>query len=363
MSLANALAAAPAARAIVLLGDPQQLDQPTQGSHPPGAERSALGHILRDRATIEPSEGLFLEQTWRLHPEICDYTSTAFYDGRLETIEGLDRQVVDGPPGHRLTGTGVRYIPVEHHDNATESSGGGRGDRRPRVVAGRRRHHVDRPPRPAAPDHARRHRHRGAVQRPRRRDLQGIRRRRPARGLRRDRRQVPGPGAPHQHLRDGDLGARGRAARHGVPVLAQPAQRGDVTGALRDGRGLLPRPAARRLQHASPDAAGERPVPGGRGRRWQRDRGRSPQPDAPDISWRTHDRRRPHPRRPATARVADPVPRCSPGSRSAAPGTSPRSPSPRSSPGTCWARRRSPAHPGATVVLGAALGAVAARPR
>jgi uncharacterized protein len=106
---------------MVLLGDPQQLDQPTQGSHPPGAERSALGHILRDRATIEPSEGLFLEQTWRLHPEICDYTSTAFYAGRLETIEGLGRQVVDGPPDHRLTGTGIRYIPVEHHDNATES--------------------------------------------------------------------------------------------------------------------------------------------------------------------------------------------------------------------------------------------------
>ncbi len=121
MSLANSLAAAPAARAIVLLGDPQQLDQPTQGSHPPGAERSALGHILRGRATIEPSEGLFLEHTWRLHPEICEYTSTAFYAGRLETIEGLDRQVVTGPSGHLLTGTGVRYVPVEHHDNATES--------------------------------------------------------------------------------------------------------------------------------------------------------------------------------------------------------------------------------------------------
>ncbi len=57
MSLANVLACAPAARAIVLLGDPQQLDQPTQGSHPPGAERSALGHILGDRATIEPVGG------------------------------------------------------------------------------------------------------------------------------------------------------------------------------------------------------------------------------------------------------------------------------------------------------------------
>ena len=75
MSLANVLACAPAARTIVLLGDPQQLDQPTQGSHPPGAERSALSHLLADpaylrpdRPTIRPDEGLFLETTWRLHP-------------------------------------------------------------------------------------------------------------------------------------------------------------------------------------------------------------------------------------------------------------------------------------------------------
>ena len=115
------MAAAPAARAIVLLGDPQQLDQPTQGSHPPGAERSALAHILRDRATIEPSEGLFLGETWRLHPDICDFTSEAFYAGRLDTIDGLERQVVRGPDEHALAGTGVRYLPVAHHGNATES--------------------------------------------------------------------------------------------------------------------------------------------------------------------------------------------------------------------------------------------------
>ena len=110
LSLANVLACAPAARAIVLLGDPQQLDQPTQGSHPPGAERSALGHILGDRATIEPSEGLFLGETWRLHPDICDFTSAAFYEDRLRPVPGLERQRVDRPrgatPGPRSAGRG-----------------------------------------------------------------------------------------------------------------------------------------------------------------------------------------------------------------------------------------------------------------
>ena len=126
MSLANVLASAPAARSIVLLGDPQQLDQPTQGSHPPGAERSALGHILGDRATIEPHQGLFLEQTWRLHPDLCEFTSDAFYEGRLRPIAGLERQVVVGRDGRRalggaLAGAGVRYVPVDHLGNDTDS--------------------------------------------------------------------------------------------------------------------------------------------------------------------------------------------------------------------------------------------------
>jgi predicted RecB family nuclease len=118
-SLANVLACAPAARSIVLLGDPQQLDQPLQGSHPPGAERSALGHLLGDRATVEPQDGLFLARTWRLHPDICTFTSEAFYERRLLPQEGLERQVVTG--AGPLAGTGIRYLPVVHDGNATDS--------------------------------------------------------------------------------------------------------------------------------------------------------------------------------------------------------------------------------------------------
>src|SRR5439155_21832624 len=57
MSLANVLAASPAARSVVLLGDPQQLDQPQRGVHPPGAEASALSHLLNGRATIGDDQG------------------------------------------------------------------------------------------------------------------------------------------------------------------------------------------------------------------------------------------------------------------------------------------------------------------
>ena len=52
MSLANALAVSGAARSVVLLGDPQQLEQPQQGSHPEGVNASALQHMLGKHQTI-----------------------------------------------------------------------------------------------------------------------------------------------------------------------------------------------------------------------------------------------------------------------------------------------------------------------
>ncbi len=70
MSLANVLAVSQAAKTVVLIGDPRQLDQPMQGSHPEGTDVSALDHILGGEQTIGRDQGLFLEETWRLHPAI-----------------------------------------------------------------------------------------------------------------------------------------------------------------------------------------------------------------------------------------------------------------------------------------------------
>ena len=115
MSLANVLAVSQAAKTVVLIGDPQQLDQPMQGSHPEGTDVSALDHILGGEQTISPDKGLFLEQTWRLHPDICSFTSELFYDGKLVSREGLEAQVINatGP----ISGSGLRYLPVVHHGN------------------------------------------------------------------------------------------------------------------------------------------------------------------------------------------------------------------------------------------------------
>ena len=118
-SLANAIGVAPAGGSLVLLGDPRQLEQPLQGSHPPGAGKSALGHVLGDAAVIEDDAGLFLANTWRLHPDVCAFTSEVFYEGRLGWEPSLAKQDLAGIAP--ADGTGVRWAPVAHAGNATES--------------------------------------------------------------------------------------------------------------------------------------------------------------------------------------------------------------------------------------------------
>jgi Ni2+-binding GTPase involved in maturation of urease and hydrogenase len=119
MALANVLAMSQAATSIVLLGDPQQLDQPQRGLHPLGAEVSALGHLLNGRATIAADQGVFLTETRRLHPDVCAFTSELFYEGRLTSRpENAIQRLNTGNP---LGATGLRYAPVAHTGNQNES--------------------------------------------------------------------------------------------------------------------------------------------------------------------------------------------------------------------------------------------------
>ena len=119
MSPANVLAVSRAAKTVALIGDPQQLDQPMQGSHPDGVDVSALDYLLAGERTVTSDRGLFLDETWRLHPDICAYTSELFYDGKLRPRTGTDRRLVRsaGP----ISGSGLRYLPVEHDGNRNNS--------------------------------------------------------------------------------------------------------------------------------------------------------------------------------------------------------------------------------------------------
>jgi uncharacterized protein len=119
ISLADAIAMGTCARNLILLGDPQQLAQVGQAVHPPGAGVSVLEHLLGDDTTIPPERGLFIDQTRRMHPEVCRFVSAAIYEDRLESFADCANQRIDAPG--ELTGTGISYVPVAHEGNMRES--------------------------------------------------------------------------------------------------------------------------------------------------------------------------------------------------------------------------------------------------
>ena len=86
-----------------------------QGSHPDGTDGSALDHILGDHQTIPADRGLFLDETWRLHPDICAFTSELFYENRLRSRPDLARQAIKS--NCTVNGSGLRFLPVVHSGN------------------------------------------------------------------------------------------------------------------------------------------------------------------------------------------------------------------------------------------------------
>ena len=120
MALADVLAVSQAAKSIVLIGDPQQLERPLKGSHPDGAEKSALDHLLNGRKTIAAEMGFLLPETWRLHPKVCEFTSEMFYEGRLVSRDFLRNRVMEGHAW--LSGAGLWFVPVEHEGSRNSSA-------------------------------------------------------------------------------------------------------------------------------------------------------------------------------------------------------------------------------------------------
>jgi len=115
-SLANTIAVSVAAKRLLLLGDPQQLPQVSQGQHPEPVDESALGW-LSEGMTLRPEFGYFLDRTWRMHPALTAAVSRLSYEGRLqskepETIERLMRTAAGAP-----VEPGLRVVPVNHSDN------------------------------------------------------------------------------------------------------------------------------------------------------------------------------------------------------------------------------------------------------
>lgn len=128
MGLGDVLAAARGARSVLLLGDPQQLAKPSRGQHPPGAAVSALEHLMGEAATMPPAQGLFLGTTWRMHADVASFVSDVSYEGRLlpapitagRAVLPLGQAPGGGAPDP-LSGTGLRWVPVQHTGSAQRS--------------------------------------------------------------------------------------------------------------------------------------------------------------------------------------------------------------------------------------------------
>lgn len=116
VSLANLIALSTSAKNLVLLGDQMQLGQPIQGVHPGESGQSTLEYLLQGEATISPDRGVFLKDTWRMHPDVCRFISDAVYGGRLEAEADNAKQriVLSSEAATGMRATGISFIEVDH---------------------------------------------------------------------------------------------------------------------------------------------------------------------------------------------------------------------------------------------------------
>lgn len=110
VSLANILAMSRAATNIVLVGDPLQLPQPLQGSHPGRSGESCLQYLLDGNRIVPPDRGIFMPTSRRMHPSVCDFISSAVYEGKLNADEAAGMQLLTGRDGVAIVGAGISMV-------------------------------------------------------------------------------------------------------------------------------------------------------------------------------------------------------------------------------------------------------------
>lgn len=119
VALADALAMSLCAKNVVLLGDPSQLAQVSQGRQPLHAGDSVLTHLLGDAQTVGERRGIFLDVSYRMQPAICDFVSDAMYGSRLRSAPAAaaHRVII---PDRSLAG--LYFTSVEHVGNGSSSA-------------------------------------------------------------------------------------------------------------------------------------------------------------------------------------------------------------------------------------------------
>ncbi|MEO6867187.1 MAG: AAA domain-containing protein, partial [Gaiellales bacterium] len=120
VSLLHATAMASQTRRVVLVGDPQQLPQPSSATHPHGCDASVLDHLFEGAAVLPPERAVLLPITRRMHPRVCEHISDTYYLGELESHPSTQLQHVSAV-ATGLPSAGVVLRPVEHRGNRSSS--------------------------------------------------------------------------------------------------------------------------------------------------------------------------------------------------------------------------------------------------
>ena len=121
VSLAKLASMALSAQNFVFLGDQMQLGQPINGKHPGKSGMSILDYCLESHATVPPDRGIFLDRSFRMHPDICRFISDRMYEGRLGAFEKNLHRAFKDLSAIDLPNSGIAYIPVEHEGNSQAS--------------------------------------------------------------------------------------------------------------------------------------------------------------------------------------------------------------------------------------------------
>lgn len=123
VTLADALAVAQCAPVVVALGDPQQLAAPVQAAHDEAVNKSLLEYLSQGADVLPDHVGVFLDETWRLHPAVCQVVSHLAYDGELRAAgDALNRDIAG--KSFTVAGTlitcepGVQWVPIDGDDDA-----------------------------------------------------------------------------------------------------------------------------------------------------------------------------------------------------------------------------------------------------
>ena len=114
-SLANTISMATVTKRLLLVGDPQQLPQVSQGSHPEPVDESALSWLLGENEVIEPEYGFFLPESYRMVSQLCEPVSRLSYRNQLKSAPKANLRKLAGIE------PGLNLVPVAHSENGTFS--------------------------------------------------------------------------------------------------------------------------------------------------------------------------------------------------------------------------------------------------